>query len=479
MPRPGITVTVVDTPPPRTAPSATDVAFVVGITAEGPTGPSLATGQRDFARRYGGRIPQGVAADSLEAYYREGGARAYFSRVFGPAATAASATLNDADATASLRVSAMSPGVWGNDLHVQVATVTGGFQITVRRGGVTLDQSPTLADNVAALDWGVLSPWVDVTVAGAGDAPAPITDVALAGGDDDFDGITDDDWLAALARFPANLGPGQVLAPGATSAAVQAALLDHARDNNRMAILDAPNTAVVAALVTAATTARGASPDGARFGSLWAPWVRLPGIAGGTTRTVPPSPIVAGLIARNDAAGVTIGTPAANRNGITRSLRSLVASFTDDDMETLYDAGVNLLRQTFLGLVAYGDTSLVDRDADPNWGGFAANRVVMTVASRGAQIMDRHVFDPIDGRGLLQATVAGDLTAMLQPLYDAGALYGATFADAASVDAGNAINTPDTIANRELHAVVSIRTSNAAEMLDLELVRVAVTEALA
>jgi hypothetical protein len=91
-------------------------------------------------------------------------------------------------------------------------------------------------------------------------------------------------------------------------------------------------------------------------------------------------------------------------------------------------------------------------------------------------VLDSHVFDVIDGQGHLLNTVAGEIVGELMPLYRVGALYGDTFADAARVDTGAAVNTPETIAARELHAVVALRTSPAAEMLELELVRTPITE---
>lgn len=478
--RPGVTVQIIDTAPPRGAPTSTAVAFMVGLSEQGPLGPDLVTSLADFRRRYGARVTYGMLYDAVEAYYREGGSDVYLSRVVGPAAVASSLVLNDNAGTPvpSLKVSAMSPGVWGNNLKVEVATVTGGFTLTITRDAEVLDESPVLADKTAALDWGTISSWVDIAVAGAGGNPKTLAATPLAGGNDDHAAVTDADWLAALDRFGAHLGPGQVLAPGATSTAIQGGLLDHAGERNRVALLDAPDTGVVASLSAAAATARGAAPDNARWGEFWAPWVRIAGLAGGTTRVIAPSPIMAGMIARSDGAGNSVGTPAANLNGVTRSVVRLQHEFVDADLEALYATGVNLIKVSpFAGIMAYGDTSLADRASEPAWGGFAANRVVMAIAAQGAALLEQRVFSVI--RAALLSAVAGDLLAMLGPFYTDGSLIGDTREEAYRVDVGPTVNTPETIANRELHAVIAIRTSPAAEMVELELVRVAVTESLA
>jgi hypothetical protein len=85
----------------------------------------------------------------------------------------------------------------------------------------------------------------------------------------------------------------------------------------------------------------------------------------------------------------------------------------------------------------------------------------------------------MDGRGKKIAQFGSELAVMLGGFYDAGALYGETAADAFQVDVGSSVNTPTTIANGELHAVLKVRMSPFAELVVIEIVRVALTEAIA
>ena len=62
--------------------------------------------------------------------------------------------------------------------------------------------------------------------------------------------------------------------------------------------------------------------------------------------------------------------------------------------------------------------------------------------------------------------------------YVAGALYGPEPSDAYSVDVGPAVNTEETIANGELHAVLRVRMSPFAELVVIEIVKYPTTEAL-
>jgi hypothetical protein len=85
----------------------------------------------------------------------------------------------------------------------------------------------------------------------------------------------------------------------------------------------------------------------------------------------------------------------------------------------------------------------------------------------------------MDGRGKKIAQFGSELSGMLAGFYDVGALYGDTVDAAFQVDVGSSVNTPTTIANGELHAVLKVKMSPFAELVVIEIVRVALTEAIA
>jgi hypothetical protein len=57
-------------------------------------------------------------------------------------------------------------------------------------------------------------------------------------------------------------------------------------------------------------------------------------------------------------------------------------------------------------------------------------------------------------------------------------LYGVTPDEAFVVDVGNEVNTDDTIAAGELHAVLAVRMSPMSEFVIIEVVKVSITENL-
>jgi hypothetical protein len=114
-----------------------------------------------------------------------------------------------------------------------------------------------------------------------------------------------------------------------------------------------------------------------------------------------------------------------------------------------------------------------------NWISLGNARLNMAIVARAGQVAERYVFSQIDGRGKRIAEFGGDLRAMLVPFYEAGALYGTSFDDAAIVNVGANVNTPETIANGELRAQIQVRMSPFAEYVLVEIIKIATTESLA
>ena len=283
------------------------------------------------------------------------------------------------------------------------------------------------------------------------------------------------DVLDALTK---DLGPGQVwIADLALAAdpANQSALLAHAAATNRVALLSCADTdspTIIGAATALQTDAN------ARYGALFAPSAVVPGVVAGTTRKVPYAAVEAGIIARNDAV-FTANQPAAGDLGQTVWTLDVAARFTDQEYSDLNKAGASMARVLYGGVRTYGYRTVVDPDASPEWLDFGWARLNMEIVAQAESIGEHYVFSQIDGRGLTIAQFDADLTAMLAVFYDAGSLFGATAADAFDVITDASVNTPTTIANGELHAVLKVKMSPQAEWVVIEIVKIATTEALA
>jgi phage tail sheath protein FI len=472
--RPGISVISRSAPTPRGIPTDTGTWFVVGAGQKGSTTvPKLIRSMGDYQKYFGGRSVGSTVFtmyDALETFFREGGSQAYVVRVEGAAATAATKTLLDGAAGNSLKINAKNVGTWGNALTVQVvAGVTAGtFILVIFNSGVEVDRSPEFADTTAALAWD--SDWVSVTFPSSPTSvdPAVAAAAALTGGTDNNAGIDDTLRQAALAYFTADLGPGQISIPGTLTTGNRGALITHARNFNRQALLDSTDTGTKATLVSEGNTLQA---DGNEFGALVGPWVYIPGLDPATKRTVPPVGLAAGLIARNDAINGT-SSPAAGANGTARYvLGPTQASFTDADRQDLNEAGLDLVRVNNGQIQLYGYRTLGLKTGP--WNVLSVQRTRMALVAEFSSVADRYVFALLDGKRHTISQFGGELTAVCERFRNLGALYGDTAEEAYFVDVSEAVNTPTTIAANELHAVVSVRISGMAEFVSIEIVKVA------
>jgi hypothetical protein len=478
--RPGVSIVKSLIATPRSAPTNTGVWFVTGQTDAGPTTPTLLQSMADYAYYFGSRVTFSGLYDAINTYFQEGGAQVWVARVVGPAAVTASKNLNDAGAAVSLVAAAKGPGAGsdtthGNSLKVAVlAGVVTGFRLQVLDSANNpLETSGDLANQQEAVNWSRTSQYINITIGASLNNPAVAAAAALTGGNDDRAAITDTQRAAALALFTLDMGPGQVSAPGITSDTAHQNLIAHADTHNRVAILDLPDTASSSTLQTSAVNAR----TGGIAGAAFAPWLTTPGPTAGSVVTVPPSSFIAALCARNDG-DFNQDTPWAGQQGVANYVTGLSQVAWDDaTRQTMNASGVNVILSKFGTIRNYGWRSTVDPLGPSNgWINLGYVRLAMAIAAQGDLIAEEFLFSVLDGQGIDIANFQGALGAMLMEFYQAGSLYGDTPSDAFFVDVGPTVNTTATLANNELHAILNVRMSPMAEFVQINIVKVPITQ---
>lgn len=479
MSRPGTTISLRETPSPVSLPTNTGVAFIAGLSDTGPLAAKLIHSLSEFTTIFGARQSYSILYDAVECFFREGGNTSYISRVVGPGATYGTRTLLDGSSGNSLVVTAIGPGAWSANYKVAVVAGVGSgtfkIQITTTSGTV-LEDSGDLLTQQAAVQWSQNSQYVRITLGSGSLVPAVAAGAALSAGTDDKASITDAQWLAAFNLFTADLGPGQIMAPGRTSTAGQQQLITHAEANNRVALIDLVDTPTEATL-EGATSALTAS----RFAAAFSPWISVPGVVAtpGATRTVPPSSIVAGIIARNDP---SLGTnrPSAGRAGVLRFAIGLSQPpFTDAQRTALNTNSVNVIRNVYGSIRVYGWRSNADPVNDANWVDFANARLFMAISAELNVVGENFVFEEIDGQN--GETIGSFHTALAgvgMDHYNRRELFGDTADQAFNVDTGPSVNTLATIAANELHGVFSFKASAMAEWVSIEVVKAQLTDSL-
>jgi phage tail sheath protein FI len=486
---PDVFVRVLSAATPRAVPTNTGACFAVGVTTRGPEKKArVVRSLAEFLSVFGERIAASPSmADWAETFFSEGGGEIYFSRVFGATAKASSLVLKKA-AEAVLTVEAgalgqLDPGVWGNSLFVVVEQPSGTtFKLKIEQevGGVksVVEESPVFSTTAEAEGWSkAYSNYVKIT-ATAVNIPDVLASKTLSGGTAGS-AVADGDYTIALEAFNAELGPGQVTAPGQTTGPRQLAVLAHAVAFNRFALLDGTDTVTVATL-TAQAVALYASPNsGRRWGQLLAPWDVIPGLTATTTRTVPPSARAAAQYAKVDE----LGNPnqgAAGRRGTAQFVNDLSqAAWTAAQREELNSAGVTVSRRRFGNTVqTWGIRTLADQVNDEAWSMAPNVRTIMWYAARALVVGEEFEFDQVDGFGGETTKLKGALVKSAMALYSKGALFGLSPSDAFSVNVGSAVNTPTTLAAGKLLAQVALRVSPTAEQVIVYVIKVPITQAL-
>lgn len=474
---PGTTVTIRDSAPPRSAPTDSSVWFVTGFAEQGPLSPVLVQSMADYANTFGARVTYGLLYDALDVFFREGGSKAYVGRAVGPTPVKAAHTFLDGSAGNSLVVSAETYGDWANNISVAISHPDGThYVLTVSYNGTVVETSPSFTTTQQAVDWSVAtSKYLSIALGASSLIPAVAT-ASLTGGTDDHANATETQWENALALFTPDLGPGQVSAPGRTTDQAHLDLLAHAAAYNRVALVDGADTTTAATLITAAGQLRS---NGA-FGAMFAPWAVVPGVVGGTTRTIPYSAIEAGIMARNDSAGLSPNKAAAGQLGESSYALSLSQpAWTDADRELLNNAGVNVARVILGGVRTYGYRTLANPATAPaSRVQLSTARLLMEIVARCRVIGERYEFGEIDGRGFELSEYGGDLAAELNDWWNQGSLYGATAQEAYAVDVGAQVNTAATIAAGQINAQLQVRVSPFGETVNLYITNRQITEAV-
>ena len=496
---PGVNVTVnaPSSSPLNNAPTGT--WFVTGLTAGGPSGIAVPVTSLQTFNQYFGTVVSGVVQnrtgqsgsnspaalyDALDVYFREGGIVAYVSNVVGATSVGASGVIRDASSGAVATLTAVGGGTWANSasgsiggIIVTVATVGAGFTVTVNYNGNLLATSPTLFNGNDIKNWvsslptpGVL---LSVTVGASTTGPTGAT-TYLAGGTDVA--AVESDWTNALTAFTPILGVGQVSAPGhsGSSGAGYTAVVNHALANNRVAVLDAPDTATAATAITNGgyvQTGTNAATDPS-YGSMFGPWLVAPGIGTSTpasvapvfTRTVAPSALAAANMANSDTKNDCNVSAAGLQNGNANYVTDVTQTYSASDRTLLNNAGVNVIRNINGTVAIYGYRSLA---LDSNWAGLNHVRFRMQILRDLDIIAEPFVFAEIDGKGQIFSRLGGAISGQCQLYWLRNSLYGNSVNDAFTVNVGPQINTPTTIAAGQINAQVNLRMSPQAELVSI------------
>ena len=369
---------------------ATSITAFVGRALRGPVNEATEISSfGEFTRTFGNLWRDSALSYAVSHFFQNGGREALIVRVTNGAATA-DLSLTGGEAGSTLDLAAASPGAWGNALRVSVEiganTANANDQrlfnllvrevdpsdesVTVQREtfrNVTTDQNAARFVRKVLESESTLVRVKDgdikaLTMAVANDAAFkngidgnPLTAAQVNGDENNRSGI--------YALLLADLFNLLVIPPYKSDRTVDASTWTAAaklcQDRRAVLLIDpdiswtTPKTVLDNVMGTAGL--RSGLSAYAKNAAVYFPWVRIADpLSENRLELFPPSGVMAGAIARTDAARGVWKAPAGTEAGLT-GVRELGAKLTDADSGDLNQKGINALRAfPVIGNVCWG-----------------------------------------------------------------------------------------------------------------------------
>jgi phage tail sheath protein FI len=249
-----------------------------------------------------------------------------------------------------------------------------------------------------------------------------------------------------------------IAAPGFTSQTVVNELIGQAeRKQDRFAVFDAPESVAVTGPSVTAVLAQRAQYN-SRYAAMYYPWIIVNDPLTRQQIALPPSGHVLGAYARTDNDRGVFKAPA---NVVLRSVLGFSVTVPDGEQDLLNPNGVNVLRRfEGLGNVIWGARTI---SAESLWRYVPVRRLFIFLEQsiiRGTRFA---VFEPNDER--LWARLRDGVSNFLTSQWRAGALFGATPAEAFFVKVDETTTTQDDRDNGRVNIIVGIAPVKPAEFI--------------
>jgi phage tail sheath protein FI len=463
---PGVYVEEVDTGNKPIEGVSTSIVGFLGIAERGPLQPTLITSFSDFTNAFGSYVRDAKGdhylAYAVEGFFQNGGQLCFVTRV---ASNTPPANLTSLDG--GMRVTAVGPGAWGNNIAVQTAPAglqsnPNLFKLLVAywseaSGGpptplpdltqpIPFNAQPTVLetyDDISTLPTDStfyenqvnqisnlitvqqLNPGIPAIESIAGSPPTSASPMLLVEGIDqpielaDFYGDDTDPAnktglvaLADLDEISILCCPDESYFPNETNIA-QALVSQCESLMYRFAILQSPVKAPLPARHTPSV------PSQRGYAAYYFPWLQITNPSTGVPVLVPPGGHIAGIYARSDN---NVGVHKDPANEIILGIDQLQLPINNQAQSILNPIGVNCLRY-FKGqgnLVWGGRTS----SPDPDWKYINVRRLFIFVEHSIQLGTQWVVFEPNDQT--LWARARRSVTDFLTGLWMDGMLQGAT-----------------------------------------------------
>jgi hypothetical protein len=484
--------------------------------------PGMVTSFTDYVRQFGGYRSDSFLTYAVKAFFDNGGRRIYIVRVAPD--DAVSSTNLDTD----LKISALTPGAWGDQLTVQISDssdgdTTNNFRLTVvynnapvetfepvtYTGSPSLGPSfPTPAEHVVTAvnsrsEFIALTADINARPTNTEDPntvpTTPNPHLALIGGSDGT-GVAPTTFVGAPAADNTVTGRGLYALDKITDVNIVAIPGEGAPDTvnegmayckNERPLKDcffvgdmgvvtsvpaarmdgaAPNVQKIQDAVDYATTGFGGTPiakDVGDFGAIYYPWVWSADPIG-TGRNpkilLPPSGFIAGIYARTDNSRGVFKAPAGTEAAVAGAL-AVATTVSDTEQDRLNPIKVNVIRTVpGSGIVIWGTRTI---GSDPEWRYIPVRRMAIFLRTSIYYGIQWAVFEPNDEP--LWASLRLNIRSFMLTQFRAGAFQGSKPDDAFFVKCDSDTTTQADIDNGVVNILVGFAPLKPAEFVVLRL----------
>ena len=494
--RPGVYINERLLPAPITSAGTTDaVGCALGTFAQGPVTPVLVDSWYQFSQIFGGYNIAYPATFGVGQFFKSGGTQLYVQRVLAADAVKASATIPAADTGNVMTVTALDPGVAGNDLRVVITASKQGatyFDVAIYKevtsgsttsSNITDDVLVEQFNNVVFNDVNSGDYIVTVTqfqsqyisVSAVNNAKAPTTTgtpVPLTSGSNGTAVVSSDFMTATHATNLSTIeAPLVIFAPEIQRTiasgwqTVHTAIATWAAANNGFAVLDtAPDLAPSAAVSYAASV--GSFSNAA----VYYPNIFIAdpnGRNSGSIRKCGPSGSVAGLYLSTDRDFGPFKSPAGLRSALGGAVTT-ERRLSSADLDTLNTGSfpANAVRDVpGSGVVVMGARTLKQDGTANRY--VSMRRSLIYLQKSLKDITQFALFENNDER--LWASIRTSLSVFLNTYKNNGGLAGTTPDEAFYVKCDSENNPFDTIASGEVHIEVGVSLEYPAEFVVITL----------
>jgi uncharacterized protein len=243
---------------------------------------------------------------------------------------------------------------------------------------------------------------------------------------------------------------------GAEMRDLQGKMIAHAElMGDRMAILDAPDGLIAQEVLEWRMNTAGYD---SKMAALYWPWIEVMDPLTGRPLRIPPSGHVAGVWARTDEER---GVHKAPANEVVRGANGLAFQITHAEQGELNRNGINCIRAfPGRGIRIWGARTM---SSDPEWRYINVRRLFNFIAESIMSGTQWSVFEPNDPR--LWSKLATNVGSFLSRVHRAGALAGASPADAYFVKCDAETNPPEVVEAGQVVCEVGIAPVKPAEFV--------------